>query len=103
MKEFSSAPKFAQRIRQEALKMVAAAKASHIGGALSMADLLAVLYGGVLRIDPKAPDNPDRDRFLLSKGHGAAAVYACLAARGFFPESWLSTYCEDGSLSLIHI
>ncbi len=77
--------------------MVHRADASHIGSSLSMADLLAVLYGGAMRIDPAKPNDPDRDRFVLSKGHGAAAVYACLAARGFFPESWLATYCEDGS------
>jgi transketolase len=77
--------------------MVHRANASHIGSCLSMADLLAVLYGSVLRIDPANPTALDRDRFLLSKGHAAAAVYACLAAKGFFPENWLETYCADGS------
>lgn len=87
----------ARTIRANSLRMVHRANSSHIGGCLSMADFLAVLYGAVLRIDPNRPDDPDRDRFLLSKGHSAAAVYACLAARGFFPESWLDTYCQDGS------
>jgi transketolase len=62
-----------------------------------MADILAVLYGRVLRVDPARPDWADRDRFILSKGHGAAIVYAALAARGFFPREWLATYCQDGS------
>lgn len=87
----------ARNIRASSLRMVHHANASHIGGCLSMADLLAVLYGAVLRIDPQRPNDPDRDRFVLSKGHAAAAVYSCLAARGFFPESWLDTYCQDGS------
>ena len=87
----------ARTIRAHSLRMVHRADASHIGGCLSMADLLAVLYGSILRINPADPAAPDRDRFLLSKGHGAAAVYACLAARGFFPENWLDTYCADGT------
>jgi transketolase len=62
-----------------------------------MTDLLAVLYGHVLRVDPARPDWPDRDRFILSKGHGAAILYAVLAERGFFPAEWLDTYCQDGS------
>ncbi|MDT4952903.1 MAG: transketolase [Acidobacteriota bacterium] len=87
----------ARRIRADALRMVHRASASHIGTCLSMADLLAVLYGRVLRIDPGRPDWPDRDRFILSKGHGAAIVYAALAERGFFPREWLDTYCQNGS------
>jgi transketolase len=62
--------------------------------------LLAVLYGEILRIDPELPLSPDRDRFLLSKGHGAAALYAVLAERGFFPKEKLASYCEnDGELA----
>jgi transketolase len=87
----------ARRIRAQALRMVHRANASHIGGCLSIAELLAVLYGQVLRIDPTRPDWTDRDRFILSKGHGAAALYAVLAERGFFPASWLEEYCADGS------
>lgn len=87
----------ARRIRADAAQMVHRAGASHIGTCFSMADLLAVLYGAVLRVDPTAPDRPDRDRFILSKGHGAAALYATLAARGFFPADQLATYCRDGS------
>jgi transketolase len=77
--------------------MVHEANASHIGTCFSSADILAVLYGCILNVDPSKPSWPERDRFLLSKGHGAAAVYACLAARGFFPERLLDTYCADNT------
>jgi len=83
--------------------MVHHAQASHIGACLSMADLLAVLYGSVLRVDADRPDSPDRDRFILSKGHAAAALYAVLAERGFFPLDWLEAYCDDGSRLAGHI
>lgn len=95
---------FAARLRRSVLHMTHKAKASHIGTSFSMADLLAMLYGGgVLRVDPSRPDWPDRDRFLLSKGHGAAGVYAALAEAGFFPKDWLDRYCEDGSPLAGHI
>jgi transketolase len=94
---------FARQIRAEAIKMVAAAKASHIGGALSMADLLAVLYGGILRVQPEQPDWPERDRFILSKGHSCTGVYATLALREFFPLAELATYGQDGSRLMSHI
>ena len=87
----------ATRIRVHALRMTHRAKSSHIGGYLSAADLLAVLYGGVLRVNPSRPDWPERDRFILSKGHAAAAIYATLAEQGFFPMEWLDKYYLDGS------
>ena len=93
----------ARRIRAHAVRMVTPVRASHIGTCLSMADLLAVLYGGALHVDPARPDWPDRDRFLLSKGHGAAILYAVLAESGFFPRDWLDTYCRDGSLLAGHV
>jgi transketolase len=62
-----------------------------------MADILAVLYGAVLRVDPAAPKWPDRDRFILSKGHAGAGVYAALAERGFFPVEKLMDHYQDGS------
>jgi transketolase len=87
----------ARRVRRDVLRMVHRARASHVGTCLSIADLLAVLYADVLRVDPARPDAPQRDRFLLSKGHGGAALYAVLAERGFFPAAWLDDYCADGS------
>jgi len=62
-----------------------------------MADILAVLYGGILRVDPSKPSWPERDRFILSKGHAGAGVYAALAECGFFPVEKLDTHCGDGS------
>jgi transketolase len=74
-----------------------------VGSLLSMAEILAALYGGVLRVDPEQPDHPQRDRFILSKGHGCAAVYAVLAERGFIPTDWLETFYQDGSHLAGHI
>ena len=83
--------------------MVAAAKASHIGGALSMADLLAVLYGGILHVKPEDPRWAERDRFILSKGHCCTALYATLALRGFFPMEELMTYGKDDTRLMAHV
>jgi len=93
----------ARRIRAHTVGMVHRANASHVGSCLSCADILAVLYGAVLRVDPARPDWDDRDRFVLSKGHAAAIVYATLAERGFFPLEWLETYCRDDSPLAGHI
>ena len=87
----------ARRIRLHVLKMTSRGGSSHIGSALSIADVLAVLYGGGLRVDPKDPRDPGRDRFVLSKGHAGAAVYAALAETGFFPTEKLATHYQDGS------
>jgi transketolase len=92
-----------RRLRGHALRMVHAARSSHIGTCLSMADILAVLYDGVLRVDPARPAWPGRDRLVVSKGHGAAIVYAALAERGFFPVDRLATYCRAGSALTGHI
>jgi transketolase len=93
----------ARRIREHALRMVHRANASHIGSGLSMADILAVLYGGVVRADPSDPRAPDRDRVILSKGHGAAAFYATLAEAGYFDVSLLETFCRNGSPLAGHV
>lgn len=94
---------FARQIRVHALRMTAAARSSHIGSCLSIADLLAVLYTRILRVDPSNPRNPDRDRLIVSKGHAAAIVYAALAERGFIPVSMLDDYCREGSALTGHI
>ncbi len=94
---------FARQIRIETVKMVHRAKASHVGGALSMADIVAVLYHDILKIDPTRPAWPDRDRLLLSKGHCCASLYAALALKGFFPLAELETYGRDGSRLMSHI
>lgn len=88
---------FARRIRLHALRMTSLGGSSHIGAVLSMADIIAVLYDGVLRVDPKFPSSPERDRFILSKGHAGAGLYAALAERGFFPIEKLQTHGQDGS------
>jgi transketolase len=83
--------------------MVHRVRASHIGSCLSIADILAVLYGSVLQIDPGQPDAPQRDRFILSKGHAAAVLYATLAECGFIPRQWLDIYCNDNSPLAGHV
>jgi len=94
---------FATRVRRHALKMVTTARASHIGSALSIADILAVLYGRVMRFDPSNPEWEGRDRFILSKGHACVAVYAALAEAGFFPADDLIEYGRDHSALMNHI
>lgn len=85
------------RIRRNALDMAQLGKSSHIGSVLSMADLLGVLYAEVLHVDPKNPKLPERDRFILSKGHAGSGVYVALAERGFFPKEKLKTHYQNGS------
>jgi len=92
-----AAAELARRIRIHALRMTSAGGGSHIGSVFSCADILAVLYSGVLRVDPAAPEWPGRDRFVLSKGHAGAGLYAALAERGFFPPEKLLTHYQDGS------
>ena len=87
----------AKKIRVHALKMANSGGGSHIGSSLSIADILGVLYKGVLKYDIKNSQWEERDRFILSKGHAGAAVYAVLAESGFFPISKLSTHYQDGS------
>jgi transketolase len=87
----------ANTLRVHALRMVHGAGSSHIGSCLSIADLLSCLYWNTLRVDPCNPDWSERDRFILSKGHAAAILYAALAERGFFPVAELESYSSDGS------
>jgi len=93
----------AKDIRVQALHMVHRARASHIGSALSICDIVAVLYGRVLYVDPKQPTLGDRDRFILSKGHACVAVYAALAECGFIEREDLLSYGQDHSALMNHI
>lgn len=94
----------AKEIRRLSLIMAHNAKSSHSGGALSMADLLAVLYEGVINVKPETVDDPNRDRFLLSKGHCCASLYATLAIKGFLDkEDLCENYGKDGSIYFSHV
>ena len=75
----------AKKIRQHAVHMTHLGKSSHVGAVLSMADLMACLYGQVMNVKPEQPDWSQRDRFILSKGHAGAGVYATLAECGLCP------------------
>lgn len=86
----------ARRIRRRVIEWSHRAGTPHLGSSLSCVDLLAALYWSVLRIDPHQPDHVMRDRFILSKGHAALALYVTLAERGFFPDALLDTYNQDG-------
>ncbi len=90
-------------IRRHGLEMTHLSKGSHIGSVFSMAEIIAVLYARVLRVDPGNPGDPGRDRFILSKGHAGAAVYAALAERGFFDVEELSTHYANGSRLSGHV
>jgi len=78
-------------------------QSGHVGSMLSMAELLAVLYANTLKVDPRNPDWEERDRFLLSKGHGGCAVYAALGELGFFPMEWFDGYYRDEGRLMGHI
>lgn len=89
--------KIATEIRKKVLKMKLITKGSHIGSAFSCIDILTILYFKILKINTKKPKDPNRDRFILSKGHAASALYATLVQRGFAPEKILEKYCQNGS------
>lgn len=93
----------ARRIRGHCLCMTHRGKSGHVGSMLSMAEIVAVLYERILRVDPRNPAWPDRDRFLLSKGHGGGGVYAALAEKGFIPAEWMQGYYRDGGKLMGHI
>src|ERR1700758_5388776 len=86
----------AAQLRGKVIEMSHAAQAAHLASSLSCADVVTAAYWHVLNIDPREPKHPLRDRFILSKGHAAAALYAALAMKGFFPIEELDTYCQDG-------
>lgn len=92
----------AAELRGSIIEVSGRAGVPHLGSCLSCVDILAALYWGVLRHDPANPSSVERDRFLLSKGHAAPALFQVLAKRGYFPESLLDNYGEDGSLFAEH-
>lgn len=93
----------AWKIRRHGIEMTHLSHGSHIGAVLSVADIVAVLYNDVMKIYPDDPKNDRRDRFVLSKGHAGAAVYAALAEKGFFDIDELKTHYSDGSRLSGHV
>lgn len=87
----------AKNIRKSILEMIVSARASHIASSYSITEILVYLYWEILRINPKNPLDPKRDRFILSKGWGVSALYAILASKGFFQKELLEQYCKNGS------
>jgi len=94
--------KVAARLRGQVIEMSHLAKSAHLGSSLSCCDIIAAAYWRVLRIDPADPKAANRDRFILSKGHAATALYAALAFKGFFDPALLDTYARDGSALAEH-
>lgn len=100
--EIEKLKRIATTIRRHIVIMAARANASHSGSALSPVEIITALYFHAMRINPKKPDWEDRDRFILSKGHGGAALYAALAERGVLSKSLLDTFCLDNSCLPTH-
>ncbi len=96
-KSFAELAVIAREIRRDVVTMTHVANSGHAGGPLSMADYLTYLFFNELRLDPKNPKDPDRDRFILSNGHCSAGLYALLAHRGFIPRTKLGTFRDTGS------
>ncbi len=93
----------ANEIRKLSLKMTSKGGSSHIASIFSIADILAVLYGSFLKLNPNIPEDKNRDRFILSKGHAGAGVYAALALRGFFAKDELLKHYQNGSIFSGHV
>ena len=96
MADFEEYEKIAKNIRREILEMIYRTKGPHIGCSFSMVEILVALYFKILKINPKNPADPNRDRFILSKGHGCPALYPVLAERGFFSKEILKGFAIDG-------
>lgn len=92
----------AYSIRKDILNMIYRAKTGHIGGDFSVCDILTVLYWRQMNVSPQMMDNPDRDRFVMSKGHSVEALYSVLASRGFFPKEDLLTFSQFNSKYIGH-
>ena len=99
MKEYNipELENIARKLRREVITMISEAASGHPGGSLSAADIVTALYFSVMKHDPKDPKWPDRDRFILSKGHAAPILYAALAECGYFPLEWLGTLRKTGT------
>lgn len=96
-KEIDRLTIISKEVRKQILKMIVKANASHIAPSYSVVELLVYLYEKVLKIDPKEPNNPNRDIFILSKGWAVSALYSVLSHKGFFEKKLLDSYCENGS------
>lgn len=96
-RDVAALEEMARRIRVIVIRTVLAVRVGHVGGPLSAADILAALYGRILRIRPRQPDWPDRDRFILSKGHSSLGQYAAMALAGYFPVEEMATFDQKGS------
>lgn len=94
---FEEMTRLSAEIRKETARAIGSAGFGHIGGSASIADVLAVLYGGLMNIDPADPKWEGRDYLVLSKGHCGPGLYAALAVRGYFPREWLSTVNQPGT------
>lgn len=94
---------FAKQIRRNTLRCIHSQGSGHVGGSLSIADLLAVLYSKHMRVDPANPKSESRDKLVLSKGHAGPALYAALSLKGFFPEEWLDTLNKLGTRLPSHV
>ena len=92
---FKNPAELALAARHELISMTSAANASHVASALSVVDILSVLYSGSANITAGNMNDPDRDIVILSKGHSASALYSVLALQQFFPKEWLSQYCNN--------
>ncbi|MFI3208411.1 MAG: transketolase [Eubacteriales bacterium] len=97
MSDYKELKQTATKLRELTLAGIHAAKSGHTGGSLSICDIMSVLFFNEMNISVEDPKNPDRDRFVLSKGHAAPAYYAALAAKGYFPEEEMLTLRQYGS------
>lgn len=102
MLDISMLEQKAKEIRKALVELIYRAKAGHIGGSLSSTDILTVLYYGIMHIDPQNPQEPTRDRFVLSKGHSVEAYWCILADKGFFPREELKTFSQFGTRLIGH-
>ena len=102
MEKIDKYEEIAKRIRREVLEIIYRTKSPHIGCSLSMVDILVVLYFRTLSVKPENPDDPNRDRFILSKGHGCPALYVTLFQRGFIDKNIIAGFAKDGGTLETH-